>query len=597
MPNRDLDAAWSYHNATKHSSWSVRHNSHSLDWANQPLPFKIYPALPPLPLPREFPPAAMPALSAIAHTEDRPTSTVLPDLPRLAALLYFSAGITKRRTYAGKEFFYRAAACTGALYEIELYLVCADLPDLPAGVYHFGPGDFALRRLRSGDYRAALVRATGAEPAVAQAPVTFICTGTYWRNAWKYQARTYRHFGWDNGTILANLLAMCAALALPARLVLGFEDALVNRLLGLDTQREVAFSLVALGHAPEGSAALPPEPVAQTILSVPDQLPPEPVAQTILSVPDQLPPEPVAQTIVSVPDQLPQEPPQEIPPLALETLPLSATEVDYPAMHAIHEASELHSEREAAEWGGTLQANVSSEVSGARVPLAPLPEDQLPPDPVGEVILRRGSTRDFARSSITFAQLSTMLDRATRGIPADFPPLNDLYLIAHAVDGLAPGAYFFHRERGLVAQTILSVPDKLPPDTPLGRAPAAAGAPGLTAPALECLKEGDFRDEAGYLGLEQQLPADASVAIFFLADLQRILERFGNRGYRAVQLEAGILGGKLYLAAYAQRLGATGLTFYDDDVIKFFSPHAAGKSAIFLMAVGRSRKLRPTADS
>ena len=35
-------------------------------------------------------------------------------------------------------------------------------------------------------------------------------------------------------------------------------------------------------------------------------------------------------------------------------------------------------------------------------------------------------------------------------------------------------------------------------------------------------------------------------------------------------------------------LGATGLTFYDDDVIDFFAPHAAGKSAIFHMAVGRS---------
>jgi hypothetical protein len=80
------------------------------------------------------------------------------------------------------------------------------------------------------------------------------------------------------------------------------------------------------------------------------------------------------------------------------------------------------------------------------------------------------------------------------------------------------------------------------------------------------------------------------VDIFFLADLRPILQRFGNRGYRAVQLEAGILGGKIYLAAYAQRLGATGLTFYDDDVIRFFSPHAEGKSAIFLVAVGHSVK-------
>jgi SagB-type dehydrogenase family enzyme len=158
-------------------------------------------------------------------------------------------------------------------------------------------------------------------------------------------------------------------------------------------------------------------------------------------------------------------------------------------------------------------------------------------------------------------QLSTILDRATRGVPADFlnpmgSQLNSIYLIVHAVEGLESGAYVFHRDRGV----------------------------------LECLKRGDFRNEAGYLGLEQQLPADAAVDIFFLADLRPILDRFGNRGYRAVQLEAGVLGGRIYLAAYAQRLGATGLTFYDDDVTRFFSPHAEGKSAIFLVAVGHSVK-------
>jgi SagB-type dehydrogenase family enzyme len=182
-------------------------------------------------------------------------------------------------------------------------------------------------------------------------------------------------------------------------------------------------------------------------------------------------------------------------------------------------------------------------------------------DPVEQVILRRGSSRKFARTPITLPQLSTMLDVATHGIPADFlnpmgTQLNHLYLIVHAVEGLDAGAYVFHRDRGL----------------------------------LECLEQGNFRDQAGYLGLEQQLPADAAVDVFFLADLRPILERFGNRGYRAVQLEAGILGGKLYLAAYAQRVGATGLTFYDDDVTQFFSPHAEGKSAIFLVAIGNSAR-------
>ncbi len=51
--NRNLEAAWKYHNATKHSYASVHNNLHSLDWENKPLPFKDYTALDSLPLPRE----------------------------------------------------------------------------------------------------------------------------------------------------------------------------------------------------------------------------------------------------------------------------------------------------------------------------------------------------------------------------------------------------------------------------------------------------------------------------------------------------------------------------------------------------------------
>ena len=53
----------------------------------------------------------------------------------------------------------RAAPSAGALYPVEAYVVCGDLAGLAAGVYHFGPVEFALRRLRSGDHRGALSRA------------------------------------------------------------------------------------------------------------------------------------------------------------------------------------------------------------------------------------------------------------------------------------------------------------------------------------------------------------------------------------------------------------------------------------------------------
>jgi SagB-type dehydrogenase family enzyme len=507
LANRDLEAARAYHDGTKHSYWSVRLHPGSLDWANQPLPFKVYPSLEPLPLPRDFSSTGVPALEAIAQTGAAPAGRGRPDLKALAALLFFSAGITRRRAYPGGEIFFRAASCTGALYEIELYLVAGDLADLPAGVYHFSPADFALRRLRQGDFRGVLAHATAAEPSVAHAPVAVVSTGTFWRNAWKYGARTYRHFGWDNGTILANLLAVRRALSLPARLVLGFVDEEVNRLLDLDPQKEVTLSITTIGYAEEPAPA----------------------------------------------------PPGQVPALRLETVPVSAREVDYPEMRAIHAASSLVSPEEVADWRRPRESKVVPAGGGKLIRLESAAAP--PPDSIEQVILRRGSTRQFAREAITFAELSAILDRAARDLAADFLQpegvlLNDLYLIIHAVEGLAPGRYFFDRARG----------------------------------GLECLTEGPVRWQGRYLALEQDLAGDASVNVYFLANLDRVLEQFGNRGYRAVQLEAGILGGRMYLGAYAQRLGATGLTFYDDDVVEFFSPHAAGKNAIFLVAIGKPAK-------
>ena len=146
--NRNSELAWNYHNTTKHSYASIRTNAHSLDFADQPLPFKIYATIDPLPLPRDVRQTGVAALSAIAggvpaHTE------AAPDLEAVAQLLYLSAGITRHRKYPGGEIYFRAAACTGALYEVELYLVCDDLNGLPAGIYHFGAAEFGLRLLRA----------------------------------------------------------------------------------------------------------------------------------------------------------------------------------------------------------------------------------------------------------------------------------------------------------------------------------------------------------------------------------------------------------------------------------------------------------------
>ena len=174
---------------------------------------------------------------------------------------------------------------------------------------------------------------------------------------------------------------------------------------------------------------------------------------------------------------------------------------------------------------------------------------------LGETIHRRGSTRQFSHAAITADELGTALWAAARGFDADVPAgLVDIYLVVNAVEGVPPGAYFYQ--------------------------------PG--AHALELLAAGDFRKRSSYLCLEQPLGGDAAAVIYFLARLDPLLRAFGARGYRLANLEAGLAGGRAYLAAYAQRFGASGLTFYDRLVVEFFSPHAAGKDAIFVTALGRS---------
>jgi len=494
-----------YHDRTAHSYASIRRSGHSLDWEIKPFLYKVFPDLPVTPLPREFPPPAKDTLGALSTFEGKGGALTLEIL---ASLLFFAAGLTKKKAYpGGEEMHFRAAPSTGALYQTEVYVVTGEIPGLEPGVYHFSPGDFCLRQLRVGDFRAALAAAALDEGMRASAAM-LVLTAIYWRNTWKYQARAYRHLFWDSGTMLANLLATAAAFEIPARLVAFFVDDRVNQLLGLDPDKEVSLELIPLGA---GRAA------------------------------------PAAPTAVG--------------PITPRTIPLSSSEVEYPLVRQIHAASSLVEPAEVL----SIRPNTPPKTRPHPDGLLPLP----PPlsasgRSLAEAIIRRGSTRQYSGEPISAHALSTVLFHATRGIPADFllapgRRLVDLYLIVNAVEGVSSGSYCYWPE----------------------------------AHGLELLREGDFRSQAGYLCLEQALGSDASAVIFFLADLGSILERFGNRGYRLANLEAGLIGGRCYLAAYSQGFGASGLTFYDGDVAKFFSPHAQGKDVLFVTTLGRSVRGAP----
>ena len=482
----------------------------TLNPALRPRPDKRYPTLAPLPLPvaADLAPSEMPALAAIADAgKIGATSGRRLDVDDVARIIYFTNGITKSIRRGGQSMAFRAAATTGALYHLELYLVSGDLAGLPAGVYHYGAHDHALRQLRAGDFRQVVVEATGHEPATAQAPAILVMTSVFWRNAWKYAARAYRHTYWDAGTMLPNTLAVTAAAEIPARLVLSFSDMEIAKLLDLDLDREGVVALVALG------AGEPP--------------PPTPA----------------------------------VTPLDLPVEPYSIQELDFPLIRQTHRTTLLETGEDAASWRQRNAARPIETATSAPLIALPVPDPtDLPDTPIESVIRRRGSTRTFAREPITLLQLATLLDSSTRGLPSDTlgpdgTPFNDLYLFVNAVEGLQPGTYVYHRAEHALEP-------------------------------LRLMSAAEARERTHFLALEQDLGGDAAVNIYLLSDLDPVLSAFGARGYRLAQLGGALVAGKLYLAAYALGLGASGLTFYDQAVTDAFSPHAAGKRVMFLIAIG-----------
>ena len=253
--------------------------------------------------------------------------------------------------------------------------------------------------------------------------------------------------------------------------------------------------------------------------------------------------------------------PSDAPLLAAQVHYGAGTETSYPAIVQAHASTCLTSSAEVLAWrraetdlalSATVEASEPPGLLEGRSDTGAIRSDAL-----GSTILNRGSTRRFERDAIAYDQFAAILGASTRRIPADFGGqgtgmLLEAYIIANAVEGLETGAYFF---------------------SPTER-------------KLELVKQGDFRDEAGHLCFEQALGADCSAVIYFLASLDQVLGRYGNRGYRAAQLEAGVRIGNVYLCAHSMGLGATGMTFYDDEVVEFFSPHAEGKSVMSLAAIG-----------
>ena len=127
------------------------------------------------------------------------------------------------------------------------------------------------------------------------------------------------------------------------------------------------------------------------------------------------------------------------------------------------------------------------------------------------------------------------------------------YLYVHRVEGLEPGVYRFWPEHA----------------------------------ELERIKAGDQRLVAAALSLGQELAGNACVAFSMIGDFEGASSRYGDRGYRYVHFEAGAIGQRMYLAAEALGLRATGIgAFFDEEVNRYLGLSPELGQVVYHFAIG-----------
>lgn len=228
---------------------------------------------------------------------------------------------------------------------------------------------------------------------------------------------------------------------------------------------------------------------------------------------------------------------------------LSTTQVNYPLIDEMHVAAKCtKSERRDSPNPESARSD-SGEVQ--------LPRPASSVRGFAEVARTRRSALDFRGgvASISLSQLSAILAVTDQPFSADFADARfvQLYLYAHRVEGLLPGVYRYWPEHA----------------------------------GLEQIRSGDQRVAAAGLSLGQDLAGNACVAFSMIASLDRAARSHGDRGYRYAHFEAGALGQRLYLAAEALGLGATGIgAFFDDEVHRYLDLAPEQGQVIYHFAIG-----------
>ncbi|MCA8962659.1 MAG: SagB/ThcOx family dehydrogenase, partial [Planctomycetes bacterium] len=352
-------AALRYHCATKYRPDSI-HLLPPADFSRQPMPFKSYQSDRAIDLIPYLPVELFP------QVEDERSDPLDLDswLGRLSRTLYFTYGATARQVWQGGHLIFRAAPSAGGLYPAEVYLVTRGLEDIPDGIHDYFVPNHQLIPVFDGDFLSEIssVAFDAFDPISTRAAL--VLTGIYERSTWRYHERAYRRLLLDTGHILGNLALYAPFEGFRPVPISCFEDDELNSLFFLDPDLEQVQVVVPLL---ESSA----EP--------------------------------------------------GITPWLVENRHVEERRVDESSGEPgetfadCHRAASLRSTalpmaRRALASGGSV-----SVPSLGNTPLSRHAIDPMGPIELGREILRRRSTRSFARSEVSGDALSAILEAGYRG--------------------------------------------------------------------------------------------------------------------------------------------------------------------------------------
>lgn len=214
------------------------------DPAMVPPLFRGYKSFPEIKLPTTLMDAPAKVIEVLQQGRDAlPDSLLAPpqNLKTLATWLFLSNGLIPVRRQNKIINYLRTCPSSEGSCPFDLYFAAFSIEGLTAGLYHFNPQTFSLRKLRDGTSTLSLIKRGRPDlEFIKSIPGVMLVSTTFSRSTARFGVRGYRHALIDSGAMIENMVVAANALGMQTMTRLRLSEANTRELLGVSSQTPYA---------------------------------------------------------------------------------------------------------------------------------------------------------------------------------------------------------------------------------------------------------------------------------------------------------------------------------------------------------------------